>query len=342
MREIVDGVFRRGNRYFRGFGVSLGGFKISTHPFSDVLYYNAVGLLTDLANDVTWRFGQGKEALAAAFVRFYNKYAKVVFTQFYDKGYIVVVHEYIGEGTTRADSFRFAKSTEYNKNTEGNYVVITPSDSLKKRGASVYVIVSDTLETTGKSDKELLRPFLAYGDNALNASNTITERLGAMVVASPAGSTNTFGRLNEEEKKQLEDEIKKEYGALTQQSQFLLLPREMNMQIVSLAALDIKTENRVRSCVLAIADRIKVPANQIAMIDANSSKALSNGSELVAGDLAKYKSFERLLDQTFVRMVRDLGLPPVGYEDIDGVKTPIYYGIYNKPKLKADEGNQPA
>ena len=340
--EIINGVFRRGTRFFGGFGVSLGGLKLSAMPFAECMYYNAVGLLTDLTNDVTWKFGKWNESLASAFIRFYNKYAKVVITRFYDKGYVVIVHEYIGEGAARADSFRFAKSTEYNKKKDDDYVVFTPSKALRDSGGELYVIVSDTYETSGKSDKEMLDPFLVYGDNALNASNTITSRLGAMVVASPAGSQNTFGRLNEEEKKQLEEEIKKEYGALVQQSQFMLLPREMNMQVVSLAALDIKTENRVRTCVLAIADRIKVPANQIAMIDANSSKALSNGSELVAGDLAKYKSFERLLDQTFVRMARDLGLPPSKYENIDGVETPIYYGIYNKPKLKADEGNQPA
>jgi hypothetical protein len=60
---------------------------------------------------------------------------------------------------------------------------------------------------------------------------------------------------------------------------------------------------------------------------------------LVAGDLAKYKSFERLLEETFVRMARDLGLEPAKYEEIDGVQTPIYYGIYNKPIVKNEEGN---
>lgn len=342
LREIVDGVFRRGNRFYKGFGVSLGGLKLSCLPFAEAVYYNAVELLTDLDNDVTWKFGQGKESIAAAFVRFFNKYAKVVHTRFFDEGFVVIVHEYIGEGASRADSFRIARRTEYTKKTEQDYVVIEPSSDLRNKGSEVYVLASPTLETTSLSDKQLLRPFLVSLDNALNASNTITERLGAMVVASPSGSQNTFGRLNEEEKKSIEAEINKEYGALIQQSQFLLLPREMNMQVVSLAALDIKTQDRVKTCVLAIADRIKVPANQIAMIDANSSKALSNGSELVAGDLAKYKSFERLLDATFVRMARDLGLPPSGFEEIDGVQTPIYYGIYNKPKLKADEGNQPA
>ena len=225
------------------------------------------------------------------------------------------------------------------KHTEKEYVTFTPTDHAKANGIELYVIASSTIETTGKSHRQLAQPYLTYLDNALNASNTITQRLGAMVVASPAGTQNTFGRLNEQEKHEIEEEIKKEYGALAQQSQFLLLPKEMNMQVVSLASLDLKTDSRVRTAVLAIADLVKVPANQIGMIDANSSKALSNGSELIAGDLAKYKSFERLLDETFGRMVRDLGLPPVGYENIDGVETPIYYGIYNKPKVNSNEGS---
>lgn len=59
---------------------------------------------------------------------------------------------------------------------------------------------------------------------------------------------------------------------------------------------------------MVLADRIKVPANQIAIIDANSSKTLSNGSELREGDRAKYASFRRLFERTFVQMANDLGI----------------------------------
>lgn len=339
MRDIVDGIFRRGTRFYKGFGVSFGGLKLSCLPFAEVVWNNAIGLLTDLGNDVTWKFKPGKESLAAAFVRFYNRCSKIVWQRWYDEGYVVIAHESIGEGASRADSLRLARDTEYRKETNKNVVSIIPTESAEKKGLEFYVIPSPLFETLGKSHKELSYPFRSYLDNALNASNTITERLGAMVVASPAGTQNTFGRLNEQEKKEIEAEIRKEYGALSQQSQFLLLPKEMNMQVISLASLDFKTDARVRCAVLAIADLVKVPANQIAMIDADSSKALSNGSELVAGDLAKYKSFERLLEETFVRMARDLGLEPAKYEEIDGVQTPIYYGIYNKPIVKNEEGN---
>lgn len=332
VRDILNGIFRRGTRFFRGFGVSLGGFKISCFPFADTVYFNAKNLLIDLSNDVTWQFKNDNVALEAAFIRFYNRYAKIVFDQYYDKGYVVIAHEMVGNGASRVDAFRLARSTEYHKETHEEYVRVLPNKSAIEKGVEFYVIASSTFEMTGKSHKQLAAPFRSYLDNALNASNTITERLGAMVVASPKGTVNTFGRLNKEEKEGIEKEIREDYGALAQQSQFLLLPREMDMNVVSLAQLDLKTDYRVRTAVLAIADLIKVPANQIAMIDANSSKALSNGSELIAGDLAKYKSFERLLEETFVRMAKDLGLNPGTYQNIDGVPTPIYYGIYNKPK----------
>lgn len=330
--EIMDGIFRRGTRFFKGYGVSLNGFKLSHLPFADVTFLNAVDLLTDLNNDVTWTFGQGKESLASAFKQFYNAYAKYVHTRFFADGFVVIAHNYVGKDGARADVFRIARREEFTHNTERDYMVFSPTALAMDNGVELYVLMSQTYMLTGKSDKEMLHPYLLYLDNALNASNTITEKLGAVVVASPAGSQNTFGRLNKEEKAEIEEEINKEYGALAQQSQFLLLPKEMNMQVVSLASMDIKTNDRVRTAVLAIADRLKVPANQIGMIDANSSKSLSNGSELREGDFNKYQSFERLLEETFVKMARDLGLTPGKYEMIDGVQTPVYYGIYNKPK----------
>lgn len=333
----MNGIFRRGTRFFRGFGVSLGGFKLSHYPFADVVFYNATDLLIDLTNDVTWKFNEaGMESLCAAFKRFYARYAKIVLARYYKDGYVVIVHDYIGEGRARVDNFRLALTTEYTKESRDNVVTITPTAGALAKGLEFYTIVSSVYETMGKSHLQMARPFMDYLDHALNASNTITERLGAMVVASPAGTQNTFGRLNEAEKKEIEAEISKEYGALAQQSQFLLLPKEMHMQVISLAALDIKTETRVRQATLAIADLVKVPCNQIGLIDADSSKALSNGSELIAGDLAKYKSFERLLEETFVRMARDLRLKPGAEEMIDGVLTPVYYGIYNKPVIKVN------
>jgi hypothetical protein len=93
----------------------------------------------------------------------------------------------------------------------------------------------------------------------------------------------------------------------------------MDTEVVSLANVDIRMNDKARLAILAIADRLKVPANQIGIIDANSSKTLSNGTELREGDLAKYRSFRRLLNATFYDMATELGMQ-------------VNYTLENEPK----------
>ena len=102
--------------------------------------------------------------------------------------------------------------------------------------------------------------------------------------------------------------MRKEYGSLSNQSNIMLLPREMSWQTINLAGLDLKMQEKVKIAILAIVDRIKIPANQVAIIDAQSSKQLANGSEMREGDKLKYKSFRRLFERTFADMAREYGL----------------------------------
>ena len=90
----------------------------------------------------------------------------------------------------------------------------------------------------------------------------------------------------------------------------MLLPSEVSTNVINLAGLDQRTSERVLMAAKVIADRLKVPANQITLIDAASSKSLANGTEMREGDLAKYRSFRRYLDATLYKMADDLGLQP--------------------------------
>jgi hypothetical protein len=98
----------------------------------------------------------------------------------------------------------------------------------------------------------------------------------------------------------------------------MILPRGMHFQVIGMDGIDRKLTEKVKTCVLAICDRVKVPANQVAIIDANSGKTLANGTELREGDYNKYQSFERLLNHTFVRLADEMGMD-------------LTYTIYNKP-----------
>lgn len=284
---------------------------LTCYQFGDLVFRNIVELLTDIANDVSWvHLDQYDTLTFARFVRFFEDEGKVILWRIYRQGFAV-----IGLNKERGD-FRLLNENEYLRVGIGADVVIKAKDP----ELFCYVMKSPVYAEEARSDYDLCRPFVKFLDNTLNASNTACEKMGAFVVASPetASSAPTPAKLSPEDKKDMEEAIGKEYGLLNKQRQIMLLPRGMKFETISLTNIDTKMSDRVRMCVCAIADRIKVPANQIAIIDATSSKTLANGTELREGDFNKYQSFERLLNRTFVKFAADLGLA-------------VTYTIYNKP-----------
>jgi hypothetical protein len=169
---------------------------------------------------------------------------------------------------------------------------------------------SSTFLTYGKSDLSMCKGFLDYLNDVLNGSATVSKRLGAVVVASPKNLTSspTAVVLSEEQKKKMEKDMRDDYGALSDQSNIMLLPREMNWQVINLAGLELRLQEKVKTAILAIVDRVKIPANQVAIIDAQTNKQMANGSEIREGDKLKYKTFRRLFERTFVDMARSYEL----------------------------------
>ena len=281
----------------------------AARPFGQVVWLNITELLTNLINDVTFSDRSGNALLFAQFKDFVNRYGEKVLIRLFDEGAVVIGYDSLG--------FRVLKDREYIQESNSDDTVIRPVD----QSVSVYVMKSSAFETRGMSDRQLCSPYIEYIDNALNASNTCSARLGALVVGSPSqsGAIPTATVLTKEQKEDVEKNLSNEYGSLRRQKQFMILPRSMNFQTISLSGLDQRTADKVRAAILVICDRIKVPANQVAFVDAMSSKTLSNGTELREGDFSKYQSFERLLNRTFIRMANDAGLK-------------VDYTIYNKPQ----------
>lgn len=305
------------NRFFRRWetirSVVFGWGNISCHPFGDTIFRNIVELLTDLTNDVEWVYLRNKGRLRfAEFKVFFERDGQLALWRVYHDGYAVVG---VKDGET--PRFRLFEDNEWRKERADDNTERIVS---KVEGWRCYVMQSETYREETKSDYDLCRPFVTFLDNVFNASNTSTEKMGTFIVASPETPNGypTPVVLEDDEKKVLEKEIADEYGALSKQRHIMLLPRGMKFQTVAMDGVDRKLTEKVRTCVLAICDRVKVPANQVAIIDANSSKTLSNGTELREGDFNKYQSFERLLNHTFVRLADEMGLD-------------VTYNIYNKP-----------
>lgn len=281
-------------------------------PFADLIFLNICDLLTDLSNDVIFTDSSktkddNRRELFIEYVSFFNNYGKFILNKLFENGYVVIGHSELG--------FSILDVNQYTTITEGAFMKVKALNE----NVEVYVMRSETFMLTGKSDKQMLNPFLTFLDKVLNSSNTITARLGALIVSSPVQTNQPAAEIiTDTQKKKIEEEISDNYGSLSTQKQIFVWPRPMNTQVISLSSIDNKMLDKLKTCVLAIADRIKVPANQIALIDALSSKAFANGSEMLQGDFAKYQSFERLLNATFVRMANDIGLR-------------VDYTIYNKP-----------
>lgn len=287
---------------------AFGGFGMCAHNFADLIWYNICDLLTDLAEDVkiennapanvTPLSEQGMKF--AAFKVFFYAWGKTILQRLFDEGFVVVAYD------PAAPRFWQMSTKEYHTIDEGDLSVVEPNDP----SLIVYVMKSSTFVTYKKSDRAICKGFLDFLDDVLNGSATVSKRLGAVVVASPKNlnSAPTATVLTEEQKKKLEKDLKDDYGALSRQSNIMLLPREMTWQIINLAGLDLKMAEKVKTAILAIVDRVKIPANQVAIIDANTSKQMANGSEIREGDKLKYKTFRRLFERTFVDMATYYGL----------------------------------
>ena len=274
------------------------------HKFAEVIWYNICDILTDLIEDVKLQNEGVTDATLqkyVAFKVFVYAHGKQVLQRLFDEGYVVIGYN------KKVNVFWQMREREYTKITEDEAIVVKPKNEEDVRA---YVMKSSTFASYSKSDRAMCKGFLDFLDDVLNASATVSKRLGAVVVASPKNLTNapTATVLSKEAKKEMEEEMRRDYGALSSQSNLMILPREMSWQVINLAGLELRMQEKVKTAILAIVDRIKIPANQVAIIDAQGSKQLANGSEIREGDKLKYKTFRRLFERTFVDMARDYGI----------------------------------
>lgn len=287
-------------------------FSEARQEFSQVIFTSIVELVTDIANDVTLLLKSGNQMLFAEFNLFFLQNGQLVLNKLFNSGFAVIAYNKAGFVLVDDDDYSLDSKNRAKLNT------------YRYKNHEVYVMKSDSFIANGISDKLLLKGFLTYLDNILNASNTTTARLGSLVMATPQtpSGSPTLATISKTDKETIETDISENYGSLKSQKQILIWRQPMQFTTINLSGLDAKTIDKAKFAILAICSKLKIPANQVPMIEGSSSNGLSNGGEISEGDLLKYKTFERLLSKTFVRMAKDLDLI-------------IDYTIYNKPTAVA-------
>lgn len=314
--DYIRNLFSSGANHTLFYGSSfIPDYSITHHPFGESIYMNIVEILTDLYAEVLWsdtaRINPAKFDAWKAFVDVHGHRLLVqLLTR--PTGFAVIAY---GE-QNGSWYFREMNSSEYTVTTTNDQRVVVKALNTAQL---YYVLKSPTLEAIGKSDWQLCKPYIDMLDAVINCATTTAERLGAYVVMTPDGSGTFGGVITEDDKKRIEKEMQETYGGLRKQQQIMILPKPMKSQVVSLAAVDVRFKEKALMAVLAICDRVKVPANQVAIVDANGSKSLSNGTELREGDTAKYRSFRRLLNATLFDFASEIGLQ-------------VNYTLENEPK----------
>ena len=324
--NIINSTFSRVRNYFlslrpldyipvrkneQSYDINIGSLDFATIVFEDIC-----DILVDLVSDTTLELKSGNPQTFKAFDKFFNRDGKRTMVEIFKYGYIVI--GYLNQ------SFELLDSDDYYKTTDGKRIVFKHRDP--NWGGDIIVFEGEHHRIYKKSHEEKLKPFLELLNNVLNASNTITKKLGVSIFATPrtVSGMNTVQKLLPKEVEQLEKSTEKNYGALDTQKIIHFLSDDLRIQVINLAGENVGLQEKLRIAVLAIADKIKIPANQVSLIDANTSKAFANGSEIMEGDFQKYQSFERLLTSTFVELAKML--------QID-----ITYSIYNKPKIGLEQ-----
>lgn len=290
--------------------------NIGNLDFAKVVFENACDILVDLVSDTTLELKAGNVKTFQAFNKFFNRDGKRVMIDIFRNGYIVIGY--------KDKSFSLLSADDYYKATNGKRLEFKHRDPSWK--GTIIVFEGEHHRIYGMSHFEKLKPFLEMLNNVLNASNTITKKLGVSIFATPRtiSGMNTVQKLLPREIQELEKSTEKNYGALDTQKIIHFLSDDLRFEVINLAGQNLGLEEKLRVAVLAIVDKIKVPANQISLIDANTSKAFANGSEILEGDFQKYQSFERLLNSTFIELAKLLQIE-------------ITYTIYNKPKIGLEQ-----
>lgn len=304
IRNFIERVFpsRFSTIFDSHFGL-FGGFGFARCDFASLIWYNICDMIADILEDVKMEAGNLSSDGLEMFVQFrafVYIWGRSVLQRLWDDGFCVIGWK------AEKGAFWIMSQNEYTTNASKDITTAVPYDT----SVQVYVMRSSSFVTFGASDKILCKSWLSFLDDICNSSATVNKRLGALVVASPKNLTNapTATVLTKETKEQIEKEVTEKYGSLPKQSNFMLLPREMAFQTINLAGLDLKTLEKAKFCILAICDRLKAPANQVAIVDASSAKMLANGSELREGDRLRYSTFRRLFERTFADMGRNLGI----------------------------------
>lgn len=129
------------------------------------------------------------------------------------------------------------------------------------------IFYSDTYLIFGRSDYDLSLDLLKSIDTVLNGATTVIKRLGVFVVGAPEQPQQNPQTviLDDEEREELEKNVIKDYGMLSEQKQFMFLRRPLKLTRVALGGKDLMLTETLEMLIKILADVVEIPYDCVAL-----------------------------------------------------------------------------
>lgn len=265
-------------------------FGISNYKYADAVVMSILDpFFVALKNTQWYSLGNSSSELFAKFDLFVKKHSEDVFFLMFKNGYVNVYDE--------DDIFNISKNYEH------------------RQDKPIYTFLHTDYRHTGKSTEELLKPFLTYLDNILNAANTSVKRLGVMAFLMP--KVDAYGNgLTEKELKKAEEDLQNSYGILDSQRIVKITSHDYTLSTLNIGGANMQFDSRLQSVIKIISGKIGVPYELVsAAIIGNPNQTGVYQSEALK---RLYISVKRYCE-FFVNFAESLGLQ-VSYENLDAPK----------------------
>lgn len=264
-----------------------------SESYRDVIFFQFVKLLGNMFADVdlTYSGGGYYSDDFQAFKRWFDRAAFKTWKQICFEG-LAVVAKITPDKNSRRTEFITLEREEY-RLVRNN---VEPTRPVQK----FYVIKSDVFECFKMSDYDFLLGYLQLSEKYLNNSDIAIDSNGHLIFCSPRpenGHTSTA--LTPEQRDEWEMEMRRKVTFDVSFANINYSNRPMEVQDVDLTNFDTANFDKLVKVMLIICGHFDLPANQVPILESSSSRSLTSGGELLAGDTLKYKTFERIL-QKFV------------------------------------------
>lgn len=267
------------------------GLTISQHRFADVITATLLDMVCDNLAAVSWSLQTGDSRTFVQFVDFFREHSDDVIQRLYSDGYAAV-----DRGEDGFFRLRDNVSTA--------------------EGTADYVFYSADFKRYENSTAEILKPFLNYLDNIINAANTSIKRLGVMAFLMPHADTYGNG-LTAEELDAEEKKLQTDYGILDDQKIIKITSHDYSLGVLNIGGASLQLDSRLQHVIKIICGKLRIPyellpaaiignPNQTGVYQQEAMKRLFNLIFRYCEDFARFaKAFGLAVDYDCVNAPHD-------------------------------------